>query len=205
MASEMWFHEKAAGECVVADDASITYWIGQLKEGDHGAAQPLWDRYFDKLVRLAYQRLHGSARAAADEEDVALSAFHSFCRAAEKGRFPQLNDRDDLWKVLVVLTERKALNQMRDQRRLKRGGDGKAESSALSDLPGPEPTPEFAAIVVEECQRRLDQLGDENLRRIALAKMEGLSNAEIAAHHDVALRTVERKLGLIRRIWESPD
>jgi hypothetical protein len=52
--------------------------------------------------------LQGNRPRAADEEDVALSAFHSFCRDAEAGRFPELGDRKDLWQILVMLTARKA-------------------------------------------------------------------------------------------------
>src|SRR5688500_7889526 len=100
--------------------ASVSVWIERLKEGRQDAAAPLWQRYFQTLVRLAQKKLQGTRRAAADEEDVALSAFDSFCRAAEAGRFPRLNDRDDLWRLLVVITERKAANQKRDEQRLKR-------------------------------------------------------------------------------------
>src|SRR5690349_4606330 len=98
----------------MADGAerSVTRWIGSLKAGDADAAQRLWERYFGALVRLAYARLRGAPRAAADEEDAALSAFDSFCRGAARGRYPRLDDRDDLWRLLVVITERKALDQI---------------------------------------------------------------------------------------------
>src|SRR5260370_40284598 len=103
-------------------EGSVTGWIAQLQEGDAAAAQPLWDRYFHHLVGLARKKLPGSTRGAADEEDVALSAFHSFCRHAEAGRFPQLSDREGLWRLLVVITARKAAHLLRDEGRLKRGG-----------------------------------------------------------------------------------
>lgn len=88
---------------------SISFWINQLKAGDHAAVQKLWESFFLRLVRLARAKLHGATRREADEEDIALSAFDSFCRGAENGRFPQLSDRDDLWRLLVALTERKAI------------------------------------------------------------------------------------------------
>jgi DNA-directed RNA polymerase specialized sigma24 family protein len=193
---------------------SVTYWIDQLKAGEQQAAQALWERYVQQLARLARKKLHGGSRAVADEEDVVVSAFKSFCRRAEEGRFPQLHDRNDLWKLLVVITERKALTQVRDQRRHRRGGGqvqgesalaGATSSAAagLDNVAGREPTPAFAAQVAEECQVLLDLLGDETLRRIAVARMEGDTNEEIASRLDVSLRTVERKLELIRRIWES--
>src|SRR5262245_46060314 len=74
-------------------DASVTQWIDGLKAGDPNAAQKLWERYCRRLVGLARKKLRAAPRRAADEEDVALSAFDSFCRGAEQDRFPQLNDR----------------------------------------------------------------------------------------------------------------
>src|SRR5262245_52985050 len=90
---------------------SVTHWIGDLKAGGDTAAQHLWERYFGRLVRLARSKLRATSRTVVDEEDAALSAFDSFCRGAERGRFPDLADRDDLWRLLVVLTVRKAIDQ----------------------------------------------------------------------------------------------
>ena len=87
---------------------SVTVWLEHLKAGDPAAAGPLWERYFARLVTLARARLRLAPRAARDEEDVALSAFHNFCRGVEAGRFPRLDDRDDLWQVLFMITTCKA-------------------------------------------------------------------------------------------------
>src|SRR5262249_28287645 len=149
-----------------------------------------------------------------DEEDVALSAFASFCRGAEAGRFPQLSDRDDLWRLLVTVTERKALNLVRDQNRLKRGGGAVQGESALHQrdgstprgmdtVAGREPTPEFAAQVAEQCRRLLDLLDDNELRSIAIWKMECETVPQIADRLGCAVTTVERRLRLIRRIWDE--
>src|SRR5262245_36481381 len=105
------------------DAGSVSGWIRQLKVGDASAAQRLWERYFRRLVGLARTRLRGVGRRVTDEEDVALSAFASLCRGVRHGRFPQLSDRDDLWRLLVLLTARKAWHCRRDARRPKRGGE----------------------------------------------------------------------------------
>src|SRR5205823_6317236 len=126
------------------------------------------------------------ARRAADEEDVALSAFDSFCRHAEQGRFPELLDRDGLWRLLVVITARKASHLVRDEGRQKRGGaapaprPGGEEESLLAEALSREPTPELAAEVAEECRRLLESLKDAELEAVAVARMEGYSVEEIA-------------------------
>lgn len=101
-------------------EGSVTRWIDLLKAGDAGAAQKLWERYFPRLVGLARKKLQGAKKGVADEEDVALNAFDSFCRGAEAGRFPRLDDRDNLWQLLVVLTARKAWHLRRYEQRHKR-------------------------------------------------------------------------------------
>jgi DNA-directed RNA polymerase specialized sigma24 family protein len=195
----------------MSSTGSISQWLSQLKAGNKAAAQNLWECYFGRLVRLARKKLHGFPRRAADEEDVALSAFDDFCRCAEQGRFPQLSDRDDLWQVLVVLTDRKAIKLVHHERRQKRGGaatggectivDPHGFAAELEQIQSQEPTPEFAAEVAEEFQRLLARLGSKDLRSIALWKMEGYTTAEIAAKLGCVPRTVQRKLGVIRSRW----
>src|SRR5258708_5465897 len=102
-------------------EGSVTRWLDRLKAGDPVAAQSLWERYFRRLVGLARKRLRNDRPRVADEEDVALSAFDNLCRGAKQGRFPRLDDRDDLWRVLVALTVRKASKVVRDEGRQKRG------------------------------------------------------------------------------------
>jgi DNA-directed RNA polymerase specialized sigma24 family protein len=193
----------------MSSDGSVTHWVRELRAGNRAAAQRLWEGYFRRLVVLARQRLAGSPRRAADEEDVALSAFDSFCRGAEGNRFPRLEDRDDLWQLLVVLTARKALDLRQHERRQKRGGGAvRGESvfagldgAGLEQVVGAEPAPQFAAEVADECRRLFDCLDDAELRAVAAAKMEGLTNPEIADRLGCAPATVERRLRLIRAIW----
>jgi DNA-directed RNA polymerase specialized sigma24 family protein len=197
----------------IESEGSVTGWIDHLKAGDDIAAQRLWERYFHELVRLARARLRAKPRGAIDEEDIALSAFDSFCRGAGEGRFPRLDDRDSLWRLLVTITARKVVDQVELQCRKKRGGgrvrsesdlagsESEAEEAGLNQAVGREPTPEFAAMMVDECRRLLAALGDESLRRIALLRMEGYSDEEIAARLDCSLRTVGRKVNLIRDVW----
>src|SRR5882724_3984739 len=206
------------GEDAMSSGGSVTHWINMLKGGDADGVQKLWEGYFSRLVGLARKKLREAPRRAADEEDVALSAFDSFCDGVARQRFPRLADRDDLWRILVTITARKSLQLVRHEQRQKRGGgavldeaalhagQGAAgqgacgEESGLEQIIGSEPTPEFAAQVAEEYQRLLSRLTDDDLRKVAVWKMEAYSNKEIAAKLGCVPRTVERKLGLIRTL-----
>ena len=193
---------------------SVTAWINELKAGNHEAAQKLWERYFRRLVGLARSNLKGKAWRVADEEDVALSAFDSFCRGAQHGRFPQLRDRNNLWPLLLLITKRKAIDLVQEQCAEKRGGgkvrgesalflliDSTPSAAGIEQVRDRESTPQFAAAVAEECERLLNLLNDDRLREIAFLKMEGYTDKEVAAKLKCGIRTVERKLERARAIW----
>jgi DNA-directed RNA polymerase specialized sigma24 family protein len=188
----------------MASPESVTYWVRELQAGERAAVQQLWERYFTQLVRLARRRLRDVPTGAADGEDVALSAFDSFCRRAAAGQFPSLLDRDDLWQLLVRITCCKASNQAKRERAEKRGGGRVQPLSATEDLAellAREPSPEFAAQAAEECQRLLGLLPDPQLRQIAVWKLEGHTREEMARSLGRTLPTVDRKLARIRDLW----
>lgn len=199
----------------MSPEGSVTRWVTALKGGDAAAAQPLWERYHRRLVMLAREKLRTARRRAADEEDVVQNAFHSFFQGVTHGRFPQLNDRDNLWRLLVVITARKALDQLAHELSQRQGcgtlgGESRifpteagADEAAIEQIVGEEPTPEFAAQVAEEYERLLDLLGEDSLRQVAVWKMEGLTTDEIANRLDCSRRTVARKLDTIRTIWSN--
>jgi RNA polymerase sigma factor (sigma-70 family) len=200
----------------MSSTGSVTTWVGQLRTGNRAAAQQLWEHYFSRLVGLARGKLQGLRRGAADEEDVALSAFDSLYRGLEQGRFPQLDDRHNLWELLVVITVRKAIDLRQHETRQKRGGGKVAGESALDGLlesedggagieqvVGAEPTPELAAQAADEVQRLLGMLPKEEVRSVALLKLEGYTNAEIADRLGCAEVTVERRLSLVRSLWKE--
>jgi DNA-directed RNA polymerase specialized sigma24 family protein len=192
---------------------SVTEWIEGVKAGDELAAQRLWERYFERLVQFARGKLRGMPRRASDEEDLALSAFCRFCTAAREGRFPKLSDRDSMWKLVMKIAADKAVDLRRKAGAAIRGGGRELGESALMNTTGSEsevgmgnvvgdcPTPEFAAVVAEEFRRLLDCLDDDELRAIAIARLEGCTDSEIADRVGCALRTVQRRLRVIRKTW----
>jgi RNA polymerase sigma factor (sigma-70 family) len=184
---------------------SVTGWFRNLGTSRHeDASKLLWDRYFARLARLAQSRLRTMGRVVVDGEDIAVNAFDSFFRGAADGRFDRLNSRDDLWRLLVTIALRKARNAMRDELRQKRGGLVEFDDPGLIDqLAAGEPSPEFAALVADESRRLIEGLSDDSHRQIVGLRLEGYSNEEIASKLDCSLRTVERKLGVIRMRWND--
>ena len=204
----------------MSNDDPVTLWLDGIKAGDHLDIHRLWNRYFKRLVRLAGAKLPAHCRRAFDEEDVALSAFQSFCDRAGRGQFPRLNDRDDLWRLLATITVRKALDTMRHQVRQKRGGghvlgesallvnpggDGEGDGEGLAEVLGREPNPEDVARFADDYRSLFAKLPDPTLRSIAQRRLEGQTTQQIAVAHKVSTKTIDRKLQLIRAIWSQEN
>jgi DNA-directed RNA polymerase specialized sigma24 family protein len=183
-----------------ASPGSVSRLLGGLRDGDEEAVRQLWLRYFQPLVQVARGRL-----SACDAEDAALEAFWQLCerlaRPASEERFPELSNRTHLWKLLACFTARQAFDLARKEGRRRRlvldetvlGADG------FEPFASREPPPEFQAAVAD----LLECLPSDELRRIALARMEGCSNAEVARRLGRSLSTVERKLQVIRVLWHD--
>ncbi len=186
---------------------SITRWFVRLKAGDDEAATILWQYYFPRLSAIARQRFDADRDPVYGAEDAAASVIHLLCRGARNGRFSDVGTRDDLWRLLVAATRRKVIDRVRHEHAAKRGGgDVKVLDACFGTaqlIAAPDPTPETLCMIDEQLSVLLSQLRDDTFRRIALWKLEGYSNREVASMLDVSERTVERKLKLIRSDWEK--
>jgi DNA-directed RNA polymerase specialized sigma24 family protein len=178
------------------------------------AARLVWGRYFQELLALARSHLSARIRSREDKEDVLQSMYKSFCIRKRRGDF-DLANRDELWNLLVRITLCKArstatrhLQGKRDVRRedaeaaVDRPSDD-ASGTILDQIDSDGPTPAEAALLNEALERRFQMLNDPGLRQIALWKLEGYTNPEIAAQLECTVRTVERKLERIRAYWET--
>ncbi|MEM8679936.1 MAG: ECF-type sigma factor [Planctomycetota bacterium] len=186
----------AAEESV--DAPSVTEWLEEVKAGQEGEPQQqLVDRFLHRLEGLARARLKSGALD--DEQDVALSAMNSFLMRAPQRSYPWLTDRESLWSLLAAITinkvltvQRKGLAKKRDQRRQV----SLDEAMHVGD-------PDLLSSVCGEGTRLLESLGDDGLRQIALMRMEGYRNKEIAEKIECSEKTVERKLALIRKQFRA--
>lgn len=180
-------------------DGSITVWLSGLVEGDQEAAKVLWDRFFERMVRFARSRLDSDGHPKGEEEDVALSAFHEFFLAAADDRFARLANRNDVWQVLHLLVSRKTVDYYRRSRRQKR--DGPTVPMMGDDVAATGEDPALTASILDEVRVLFDRLTAPGLRRIAVLKLDGYTNEEISRQLGCTLRTVERRIGLIRSLW----
>ena len=194
---------------------TVVDWVNRLQAGDQEAAAEIWDAYYRRLIGLARARMDQLPKRTADEEDIVLNAFDSFFRGVEKNRFVDLTDRDSLWRVLAMLTARKVAREI-EYRMTQKRGEGKIRGESIfaseDNTDGPQlgdlnwdskQTPAFLAEMREQMEGLLDLLPDTELRTIALMKLEGATNQEIAENLGFVERTIERKLTRIRELWET--
>jgi DNA-directed RNA polymerase specialized sigma24 family protein len=191
---------------------SVSAWIVGLKAGESEAVRQLWVRYSREMVRIARLKIGTGPRQAADEEDVVQNVFTTIFRGATTGRFAEVTDRDDLWWMLLALTHNKTIDQLRGENRKKRGAGKVVRESdlangnspfGLSQIMAKHPTPDFLVALDEEFHYLLSRLRDDPLRKIAAMRIEGWQISEIAAYLKISVRSVERKLRLIRSQWSA--
>ncbi|MFN8858477.1 MAG: ECF-type sigma factor [Planctomycetaceae bacterium] len=195
----------------VESPGSVTNWLKPLQAGDPAAAEFVWDRYFELVVQLARKQLLGVRDRSQDAEDIALSALNALCHAARRGQLSVTADRDDLWRLLVTCTANRSRNVRRDSRRLKRGGDLAVVRLPSAGVPQPAgtrpPTPAEAAQFADDMRALMDRLDQEDptqrLRQVALWKLEGYTDQEIARRLRCSRKTVCVRLSLIRALWQT--
>jgi DNA-directed RNA polymerase specialized sigma24 family protein len=195
---------------------SVERLIDRLKGGDNRALAPLWERYFEKLVKVARGRLPvGSpARVEGGSMDAALNALQSFQSRLRNGEYGWVTSRGDLWKLLVTMTRNKASNQAQragaDKRHPRSGlvresemTSSEGERYSLEEVLIEEPTPAMAIELAERIERIHKALDDPELSRVFQLRLEGYSREEISETIDRAVRSVSRKLEIVRQAVEK--
>ncbi len=190
--------------------------IHELADGERQHVQQLWESYFERLVTLSNAKLPSKLKRICDGEDIALSALNSFIRGAENQRYPDLRDAADLWSLLVVISDRKLCYRIRAAKRLKRGG-GKVRGESVFLTPGQDddaisglqsffsagPSVEDVVEIAERTERLLQYLDGNEFRHVVELKLQGYSHEEIAGRLDVSVRTVHRRLVMVRHVWSE--
>ena len=189
----------------VDTSGSITRWIDLFRIGNAEAAEQIWNRYFISIVSVARAKLGMIPSGTLDAEDIALSAFHTLYRAASANQLPDMQDRGGLWQSLILITAGKVLDAKRREFSQKRGGTAieKTPVHLVDLIQEDEQDPALAALFTEQFESLLNLLEERELQEIAILKLEGFTNDEIANRLDCGERTVKRRLAVIRRIWEE--
>jgi len=175
------------------------------------AARQIWLRFAERLRGVVRRRLDPRILRRTGEDDVLQSLFASFFTAPPGASGPP-RSRADLWRLLVHFTMCKVANtaqhhraQRRDFRRdqqLEKGGGGGGEDAGPIELEDPRwLSPEDAALAREQFDRLRATL-PEDLRPVFDLRLEGYTNAEIAAQIQRVERTVELKMRAIRGLLE---
>lgn len=188
---------------------SVSVLLPDVIDGDE-AIRKLWHRYFPRLVALANSRLGPNLKQPVDGEDVALKAFADFVellrRPDRAERFPRLENRDHLWRILARITIWEALDWLRPEGQPTIGGD-----EGLDQVPGREPEPQFGTAINDEVEHLLGRLRGrdpdqtDRLRRLARLKMQGRTNKEAARELGCCVAQVELLLAHIRENWREFD
>src|SRR5262249_17049440 len=137
-----------------------------------------------------------------DAEDIAQSVFRTFFRHARDGQF-QVEESEDLCKLLARITVYKTLRQIAFHKRAKRDAGvetGEPQEIRLTRLAG-GPTPEEAAAFVDELEHFLNKLKPVE-RQILELRMENYNNLEIAEKLSISDRTIRRLMERIRGLAE---
>jgi RNA polymerase sigma factor (sigma-70 family) len=183
---------------------SISQWIAAWRGGDQRAADELWRRYYPRAIGLARKQVRGGPLV--DEEDIAAQALHSLLQRTARGNYSEASSRDDFWRLLITITRRKAVDQYRHARRLKRRGEINASTSEWGSGDDAEESLDRcdSPLALASYRESLEQLlgsVDDDLRAVIEGKMAGYTNVEIAALANCSVPTVERRLRLVRQLW----
>lgn len=187
---------------------SVSHWLKELKAGDSVAVEAIWNRYYQKVVELAGRKMKVNPDHAVDGEDIAQLVMHRFCTNAVQGGYPSLDDREQLWDLLVVFTLNRIRKHLRACNTLKRSGLFSQvfefrQAEVLQDLQTPE-APTIMADMMESWLARLDQEDpDGQLKQIAVWSMDGISGSEIARILKKRKSFVLQQIRLIRLLWEE--
>jgi RNA polymerase sigma-70 factor, ECF subfamily len=175
----------------------LTDLLPLLPAGDDRAARAVFDRYADRLVRLAAKHLNQKLAGRVDSEDVAQSVFRTFFRRCAGGEF-RIDGSDQLWQLLVRITVLKARAKARFHTADKRdAGAERAVEPGLFDPSDREPGPAEAAEFLDQVDALLAGLPELYGQLLGL-RLQGRTVTDTADELGVSRQTVHRALNLLQ-------
>lgn len=182
---------------------SVSHWLTLLQQGAPGESAGVWKDYFLQVAKVAVPQLGTMPRGVADERNAAIEGLAEFCSVCEQGRLPDIEGRDELWRVLTVVAALKARDRITDMLAELHCGNEPAIAAVVTEATVSEPTPSFILALLDELQYLLKVLRQEDvtLGLIAMRKAAGFSNEEVALELSVSITTIERKRLRINIVW----
>lgn len=182
----------------------VTGWLYDLRAGDDVAAARLWKYLQPRLTELGRRSLQTMKSACYDEDDVAQSAFHALCAAVQNGQYNDLADRSSIWNLAAAIALNKVRTRANYNAALRRGGGmTRMQLNAGPDMPSTDLSSEEQVMMQEECERLISLLHRDEVKAVAMLKIEGYTNEEIATLQGCTRRSVQRRLDIIRSIWSQ--
>ena len=175
-------------------EAELEEWIAKLKSGEELAAEKIWQGYFQRVRALAEKKLGSLPQRDRDAEDVALSALNALCVGARDGKFQRLEDSNDLWQILAMITSRKAANAWRRQTNRLEVGESifgnplEKDSAGMNQVSDNRDQQEIEQTLSNVSAELLSGLDDKQ-RQVAAYRLQGFSNDEIAEKRNVSEST----------------
>jgi DNA-directed RNA polymerase specialized sigma24 family protein len=192
----------------MADESSFVDIMSRLRQRDNAAAAEVFRRFSHRLVALARTHLEARVRRKVDAEDVIQSVLKSFFIRYQEGQF-HLDDWNNLWSMLVVITLRKCGHQVAHYRAACRSVERETVPLAASDeavhdweAVARDPTPSQAALLAEAVTELMTDLNDALERQILEMALQGFVTADISSRVGRGERTVQRVLQRVRNKLE---
>lgn len=175
-----------------AADLSDSDLLRLLQAGESSAAVEIYERYAQRLLRLANKNSSEQLAVRVAPEDIVQSVFRTFFRRATEGHY-ELPDGDELWKLFLVIS----LNKMRKKAIFHSAAKrdmARTQTIGKSQLSGPETPSDILRMTIDEM---ISSLPEEH-QGLIRDRIEGYEITEISERNHVSRRTTERILQAFR-------
>ncbi len=180
-----------------------------MRQGDTNAISQLVSRYFGKISAFAESKLRRGVHITDDGEDIAITVLQTITECTAQGRYPDLQDRNDLWLLMIVIAQHAVIDRQRSvmNRTPMHSMTDILESYnlKLDAFLGKEDSESKAMEIFECWEKLLKSLPDEASREIAKLKLQGHSNRKIGDILRSSYRTVDRKVNNIAKQWHEQN
>ncbi len=163
------------------DDTSL---IARIRSGDAAAERQLYDRYVDRIYRLAYRMTGDQALAEDAVQDTFIRAFDRLGDFRGDGAFGG-------WLHRIATSV--ILGQLRRRRRVRRWESSTADVAALAGHASPRDLD-----LGRRIERAVDTLDDTHRLVFVMHDMEGFTHEEIAVAMGTPVGTAKARLSRAR-------